>query len=224
MTHFLSSFSAPQRLLAMALACMAAVAAALVAQHGFDMQPCPWCILQRVIFLAIAVACLAAAAWPSRRARQVLSSVALLLALCGAAAALYQHQVAAKNASCNLTMADKIITALGLEPLLSAVFQVRPPAPMLPSACWAFRSSTGAWRCLHCWGCWPPRRWAGCGTPIERRPGRPPVVAGSALTARDRANRANRTAASPPAATSRRPGRARSATVPAHTSPPSGSR
>ena len=124
MAHFFSNASAAQRLLAMATVCLAAVAAALVAQHGFDMQPCPWCILQRVIFLAIAVACLAAVAWPSRRARQVLSSVALLLALCGVAAAFYQHQVAAKNASCNLTMADKIITALGLEPLLPALFQV----------------------------------------------------------------------------------------------------
>ena len=43
-----------QALLALAAAAaLAAVAAALVTQHVFDMQPCPWCVLQRVIFLAM---------------------------------------------------------------------------------------------------------------------------------------------------------------------------
>ena len=107
-----------------AVAGVAAVAVALVAQHGFNMQPCPWCILQRVIFLAIAALCLVGAAWPSRGARAVLSGAALLLALCGVAAAYYQHAVAAKSSSCNLTLADKIITALGLESLAPALFQV----------------------------------------------------------------------------------------------------
>ncbi len=120
----LSRFSAGQRLLAMALACLAAVGAALVAQHGFDMQPCPWCILQRVIFMTIAVVCLVGVAWPSRRARTGVSVVALLLSLSGVAAAWWQHAVAAKSASCNLTLADKIITALGLESLLPGLFQV----------------------------------------------------------------------------------------------------
>jgi disulfide bond formation protein DsbB len=124
MSTGLSRFGAPQRLLAMALACLAAVGAALVAQHGFDMQPCPWCILQRVIFLAIAVVCLVGAAWPARGPRAVLGGVALLLALSGVASAWWQHAVAAKSASCNLTLADKIITALGLESLLPSLFQI----------------------------------------------------------------------------------------------------
>ena len=38
---------------------VAAVGAALITQHGLDMQPCPWCVLQRVIFLGIALAALA---------------------------------------------------------------------------------------------------------------------------------------------------------------------
>ena len=120
----LSRVSVPQRLVVMALASVAAVAAALVAQHAFDMQPCPWCILQRVIYLAIALACGVAAAWPARAARIALSGLALLLALLGAASAIYQHVAAAKQASCNLTLADKAITALGLESLLPALFQV----------------------------------------------------------------------------------------------------
>jgi protein dithiol:quinone oxidoreductase len=119
-----SRVTARQRLVAMAAACVAAVAAALVAQHGFDMQPCPWCILQRVIYLALAAVCVLAAALPSRALRVALSGLALVLALLGAASAIYQHVVAAKLASCNLTLADKIITALGIESLLPELFQV----------------------------------------------------------------------------------------------------
>ena len=35
-----------------------ALGAALVSQHVFDMQPCPWCVLQRLIFVALALAAL----------------------------------------------------------------------------------------------------------------------------------------------------------------------
>ena len=35
--------------------CVIAVGAALMAQHRLGMQPCPWCILQRVQFLLIAI-------------------------------------------------------------------------------------------------------------------------------------------------------------------------
>jgi len=37
---------------------LVAVAAALVSQHALDMQPCPWCVLQRLIFVAIALVAL----------------------------------------------------------------------------------------------------------------------------------------------------------------------
>jgi disulfide bond formation protein DsbB len=111
-------------LAAMALACLAAVGAALLAQHAYDMQPCPWCILQRLIFIVIAVVCLLGAAFATRGGAVPAAALALLLALAGAAAALWQHFVAAKSASCNLTLADRIIGALGLESLLPAVFQV----------------------------------------------------------------------------------------------------
>ena len=109
-------------LVAMALLCIAAVGAALVSQHAFDMKPCPWCVLQRLIFLCVAVAALLAAFGPPRGPRWVLSGLALLLALAGVATALYQHFVAAKSQSCALTLADKIVTALGLDPGLRSVF------------------------------------------------------------------------------------------------------
>jgi len=111
-------------LLAMAAACLVAVALALVAQHAFDMRPCPWCILQRVIYLVIAVVCVIGALLTAPIGRKAAAGIALVFALLGAASAIYQHVVAAKSSSCNLTLADKIINSLGLESLFPAMFQV----------------------------------------------------------------------------------------------------
>lgn len=109
-------------LVALALLCMAAVGAALFTQHVWEMQPCPWCILQRVIFLLIAVLLLLGAFLPGRIAFVGLGALA---ALAGIAAALYQHFVAAKSTSCNLTLADKIVSGIGLDKLLPPVFEVK---------------------------------------------------------------------------------------------------
>jgi len=108
------------------LACLAAVGAALVSQHMFDMQPCPWCVLQRVIFLAIALACGLGLIWRHASGRVVAGSLGLLLALCGIAAALWQHFKAAASASCNLTLADKIVSGwLQLDSFAPDVFAAR---------------------------------------------------------------------------------------------------
>lgn len=107
-------------LLAIAVVSLLAVGAALVSQHVYGMEPCPWCILQRVIFVAIALACLIGLA-----ARRVAAGVVLLLALSGVAAALWQHFVAASSESCVLTVADRIVMALKLDSLLPDVFLAR---------------------------------------------------------------------------------------------------
>ena len=107
-------------------ACLAAVGAALVSQHVFGMQPCPWCVLQRVIFLGVAAACAIGLLWRRPAGRVLASGLALLLALCGIAAALWQHFQAAASASCNLTLADKIVSRwLELDSLLPDVFSAR---------------------------------------------------------------------------------------------------
>lgn len=110
--------------LAMAVACLLAVALALVAQYRFDMRPCPWCILQRLLFLVIALLCVVSAFMPSRRVRIGLNGATVVVAAAGIVAAVYQHEVASKMFSCNLTFADKVISALGVETLLPSVFQV----------------------------------------------------------------------------------------------------
>mgnify|MGYP003336485477 CR=1 FL=1 len=115
----------PRLLLALiGLACASSVGLALMAQHRFGMEPCPWCILQRILFVLLAVLSLVAAALPVLL-RRVLSGVALLGALGGMAAALWQHFVAAQSSSCALTLADRIITFTGLDTRWPEAFEVR---------------------------------------------------------------------------------------------------
>jgi disulfide bond formation protein DsbB len=97
-------------LLLTALLSLAAVGAAYFTQHAWDMQPCPWCVLQRLIFVAIAAAALLGLLWPRGGA-----ALAGGLALAGLAAALWQHFVAANAESCDLTLADRIMAASGLD-------------------------------------------------------------------------------------------------------------
>ncbi len=111
-------------LLALAAATAGSVGAALWAQHGLGMQPCPWCILQRLILCVIALLCLIAALLPTWGQRLVALPVSLL-AVCGGAAALYQNLVAAKSASCDMTLADRIVSGLGVDAWLPDVFEVR---------------------------------------------------------------------------------------------------
>ncbi len=112
-------------LLAIAVACFGAVAVALVSQHHFGLQPCPWCVLQRLHFCSIGALALLGAALPLRAARLAASGLIVLLSLCGVAAALWQHFKAAASASCNLTLADKIISAVHLDTLLPDIFAPR---------------------------------------------------------------------------------------------------
>lgn len=113
----------PRVLLAgIAAASLAAVAAALVTQHGLGMMPCAWCVLQRLIFVAVAACALLGLLLPAGWARATSVLLAMLLAGAGAAAALWQHWVANASASCNMTLADKLMGATGLDRLLPEVF------------------------------------------------------------------------------------------------------
>jgi len=108
-----------------AVASFGAVVAALVSQHAFAMDPCPWCTLQRLIFLAIGTFALIGLAWRGAAGSRVAATFALLLAASGFAAALWQQLVAARSASCNLTLADRIMAATRLDRLLPDVFEAR---------------------------------------------------------------------------------------------------
>lgn len=119
-------FSNPTRTFALAaLICLTAVGAALVSQHVYGMEPCPWCVLQRMIFMLIACAAVLGMIWRSRMGVLVSALAMDMLAAAGVAAALWQHFVAASSSSCNLTLADRIVAATGLDGLAPEIFAPR---------------------------------------------------------------------------------------------------
>ncbi|MFG6463982.1 disulfide bond formation protein B [Roseateles sp. DXS20W] len=123
---FIQPSKLPARaLLGMAVASFAAVGVALVAQHQFGVKPCPWCVLQRGIFLLIGTFSLLGWLVQARRGlRQAALVVVLVLCAAGLTAAVFQHEVASQNASCALGLADRIVTALNLEELWPSVFMI----------------------------------------------------------------------------------------------------
>ncbi|MEP7301676.1 MAG: disulfide bond formation protein B [Caldimonas sp.] len=108
-----------------ALASLGAVAAALVSQHGYAMEPCPWCVLQRLLFVALAAFAVLGLVWRGSAGSRVAGTFSVLLAVSGIASALWQHFAAARSASCKLTLADRLMNATGLNALLPGVFEAR---------------------------------------------------------------------------------------------------
>lgn len=113
--------------LSIAILSLGALAIALVSQHIFDLRPCAWCVLQRlvlvVVFLLSVIGYLAARGQQS--AIITLSRLALLIsAWAGVLAAGYQHFVAAKLFSCDMSLADKLMTGSGLEAALPWLFGI----------------------------------------------------------------------------------------------------
>ncbi len=121
---FLTASKFPSRALAgIAIASFAAVALALIAQHAFGVKPCPWCVMQRGIFILIGL--IAFIGWLVAGApRKGALALVVVLALAGVAAAVYQNQVASQSLSCAQTLADRINTYLELEDRLPYVFMV----------------------------------------------------------------------------------------------------
>ncbi len=107
-----------------ALLCFAALGIALTSQYLFDMPPCAWCVMQRLIYLVIGVLCLAG--WlAGPLVRRVTAGLGAALALAGMLAAWYQYSVAANMFSCDQTFADRFMTGSGLDagvPWLFGIF------------------------------------------------------------------------------------------------------
>ena len=114
----------PQVLAVVGVLSLAAVGVALIAQYAFKMEPCPWCVLQRLIYIVVGVLALLGAPL-SRTPRRLATLLAFLGALSGIASALWQQLHAINEASCDLSLADRIIAKLQLDSLLPDVFEAR---------------------------------------------------------------------------------------------------
>ena len=120
---------APRLLVWLGIVCLAGLGAVLVAQHVFDMQPCPWCVLQRLIFVAISLAALIGLAGQWTRllvVRRLGAALMGLLALGGIAAALawaLKHRGHLYRAHLTARLAAIPVLLLALSGLVAATYQ-----------------------------------------------------------------------------------------------------
>jgi len=107
------------------LLCLLAVSIALISQHYFNMQPCAWCVTQRLIYIFIALVSAVLATWSFRRTlASVGSAIIVGFSFTGIAAAWYQENFAAKNFSCAQSFADQLIVKSGLDEALPWLFGI----------------------------------------------------------------------------------------------------
>lgn len=112
-------------LLSIAALSFGAVGVALVSQYVFELQPCAWCSMQRLIYLVLGVLALVGALLPEQGVlRRMMASATGLLALAGITAAWYQHSVAAQMFSCDRTFADRVMVDSGLESGVTWLFGI----------------------------------------------------------------------------------------------------
>lgn len=100
-------------LLLTAAACLVAIALALYLQHAKDMLPCPLCVIQRYLFLALALACLVGVAIHKAKLG---AAVGLAVALGGIGVALkHLYVLAHPGLSCGIdpleTSLNRVFTA-----------------------------------------------------------------------------------------------------------------
>ena len=111
----------PQVLVVIGLLALGAVGLAALAQYAFDMQPCPWCVLQRFIYIVVGVLALLGALL-SNTPRRIAIVLALLATLSGIASALWQQLHAINENSCDLSLAERITSGLHLDRVLPQLF------------------------------------------------------------------------------------------------------
>ena len=104
--------------------CLAGVGIALLSQHAFDMQPCAWCVFQRLLYLMLAVIAAIAALSQGLIVRLVCTMLSLSLTIAGVLAAWFQAHVASQSFSCAQTLADLLMTQTGLETAIPALFGI----------------------------------------------------------------------------------------------------
>jgi|SRR5690625_565723 len=127
MNHSQASFAPKYLLTVIALLSAGALVFALVAQHLLGMQPCAWCIFQRLLvlgFIALAILGLILVWLKLYYLVLGLSFILLITGIGGIYTAWHQFSFAAKSFSCELTFADKLISYLGLEQLAPSVFGI----------------------------------------------------------------------------------------------------
>jgi protein dithiol:quinone oxidoreductase len=110
-------------LVAVGVASLALVGYALYLQHVQNMMPCPWCIIQRYAFVAVALICFIFAALP-RGMTRLGAWLGVLAALGGIGAAGWHNWIKAHpGVSCGIDPLETSLNTIPTAELLPFVFK-----------------------------------------------------------------------------------------------------
>jgi disulfide bond formation protein DsbB len=129
------------------LVCVGLVGYALYLQHWQGLDPCPWCVVQRVGFMLVGlVALVGAFRRPARRWTAVCSTLGFIAAGAGAAAAAYHVWLQSdpvRAAKCVGSPVELVLDRLQIGQLAPALLQYDGPCTLKP---WSFLGlSIPAW-------------------------------------------------------------------------------
>lgn len=102
----------------------ASVGIALISQHVYGMEPCAWCVFQRLIFILIGIIGFAFLWVKNIKISQLGLGVLGLFSIIGMVAAIYQITVASDSFNCNLSIAESVISFFNLSELFPNVFGI----------------------------------------------------------------------------------------------------
>ena len=102
---------------------LAAVGIALSTQHLLGMHPCIWCVFQRLVCFAIAAVALIDVLSTQRVVQLISGMLTIVVCAIGVAAAIAQHRAILEQDSCALSVADKVISGLGLDVAIPFIFE-----------------------------------------------------------------------------------------------------
>ena len=118
--------------------CVAVLGVALYLQHAYNLDPCPWCIVQRMIFILIGMIALTGALHrPHAFGVTAYATVIGLLSMSGIAAAtyhIYLQSDPARAAKCAGSMVERLLDLTGLGSIIPPLFQYDGPCTLKPWA------------------------------------------------------------------------------------------
>ncbi|WP_225968717.1 disulfide bond formation protein B [Candidatus Kinetoplastidibacterium crithidiae] len=98
---------------------------ALISQHFFDMQPCAWCVIQRLLFFLIGIISLIGFFLNKVIISRIFALLIAALGIVGILAACLQKIFSSDDLSCTtVTAADKIISNSGFDSAIPWLFNI----------------------------------------------------------------------------------------------------
>ncbi len=116
--------------------CIAVLGVAIYLQHVHNLDPCPWCVVQRILFVAIGlIALIGAAHRPQGFGVTAYATIIGLLSMAGIGAATYHIKLQSdpvRAAKCAGSLVERLLDQSGLGNLIPVLFQYDGPCTLKP--------------------------------------------------------------------------------------------